>query len=86
MQEIENGKDIMESIRVFSISVGGNGIVVRKHSVQQLEYWDAYAVPDYPWSFEYVEMKKFAGGYEKAEVCRYYNLEGSESLRPILGF
>ena len=70
LRETENGKDSMKSIRVYSISAGGHGIVVRAHWVQQLKYSGAYAVPDYPWSFEYVEVKKLAGGYEKAEVCR----------------
>ena len=70
MREVRNGKEMMKSVRVFTVAAHSKSVVVRMHRVQQLRKKSAYPEPDFPWSFEFVELDELNEQYEKVTVCR----------------
>ena len=70
MRKVQNGKEIMKRIRVFSVTAHSKSVVIRMHRVQQLRYENAYAESDFPWSFEFVVLNEIEGQYDKMTVSR----------------
>ena len=65
-----NDSSIMDNVRVFTVAAHSKGVLIRMHRMEKPKYENAYLNDTYRWSFEYVELLKLDGWYDKERVCR----------------